>query len=254
MNKKIGVVIVDDEAPARARIEDVLQSDGEIEVLGSFGKPEFAIEGIRGTEPDVVFLDIRMPGMSGLELMQELENDPPPAIIFITAFDSYAVAAFEANAVDYILKPFSDDRLHKALARVRKRLDSEQRRSAFHTLLNTLRQSADGPHRERVLIRQQGAQIAVRVQEIECIEGAGVYVRLHVDGKKYLYRETIGNFLETLDPSQFERVHRSTAVNVDCIDRLDSDNVGEMVVVLKNGSQWRVSRKYRQGLQDRLSR
>lgn len=233
------VLVADDEAPARRRLIDLLCRSQAIGSIVEADDGDAAADIILRKRPDIVFLDVQMPGLTGLELVTAVGVDRLPPTVFVTAYDQHAVAAFEANAQDYLLKPFSDDRFAVALARMTDRL--------AHL---SMRQPA--AYWDRLVVKTAGITRFVRTEEIEWIEGAGVYVTLHAAGKEILHRTPLNTLSEKLDPRIFVRVHRSAIVNIDSIVQLEQLTHGEFDAVLKSGRRVKVSRGYKAALEARL--
>jgi two-component system LytT family response regulator len=239
--RSLKVLVADDEALARRRLVDLLgKADGVTEVLeAADGAAAVRMIGEHG--PDVVFLDMQMPGPSGLDVVAAVGIRHMPVTVFVTAHDQYALRAFEANALDYLLKPFSDERFDAAMQRVRTRL--EERRPA----------TAGEPARwDRLVVKSTGATHFVKTTDIDWIEAVGVYVNLYIGGKALLYRSPIHVLAEKLDPTHFVRIHRSAIVNIESILRLEPISHGEFEVVLKHGGRTKVSRTFRGQLEKRL--
>lgn len=234
---KIRALVVDDEPLARSNLSVLLRSHPEIESVRECGSGMEAVAEIRVSRPDLVFLDVEMPECGGFDVLELLGPDLPPAIVFVTAYDQYAIRAFEAGALDYLLKPFDNARFERALERSRQRI-------AAATLKP---QKAD-----RIAIKSAGQVVFVKISEIDWIEAADYYVALHVGSNAHLLRRSMGDLEQELDPSVFCRVHRSTIVNLDRVERLESSEDGEPVVVLARGTRLRMSRRYRKPLQARL--
>ena len=243
--KRIRALIVDDEPLARRTIRNLLAEDPEVEVLGECGGGAEAVESILARPPDLLFLDIQMPGMDGFDVLSQIELERISAVIFVTAYDAYALKAFEVHALDYVLKPFSAERFKSALMHARQHLST---RRASGT-----REPA-GERRDRLVIKSSGRIYFVRVQEIDWCEAAGNYVRLHVGTQTHLVRGTMGYIESQLDSAQFVRVHRSTIVNVDRIQELRSSFNGEYVILLHDKTRLTLSRGYRDGLQTKLGK
>jgi len=243
------ILVVDDEEPARQRLIDVLRKDANIAEVMEATDGMSAVTMIEREKPDLVFLDVQMPELDGLGVIEAVGAAEMPLTVFVTAYDQHAIRAFEANALDYLLKPYSDERLEAALARARTRLTETQAGSL-------LRLVAAAPRAERYLdrlvVKSGGVTRFLRVDEIDWIEGAGVYVNLHVAGKSLLYRSPLTQLAANLDPERFIRVHRSAIVNIDSIVQLDAVSHGEFDVTLRDGSVARVSRTYRALLERRL--
>jgi len=249
----IRVLVVDDELPARQRLVDLLRQDEEVDSILEASTGLIAVDLIQSRRPDLVFLDVQMPELDGLGVLEAVGAENMPLTIFVTAYDQHAIRAFEANALDYLLKPFSDERHEAAMARAKARLD-EQSVLEFGQRMLQLASEAIRPERllDRLVVKSGGVTRFVRVEEIDWIEAAGVYANLHVAGKEYLYRAALSALAERLDPERFIRVHRSAIVNFESIVRLEPISHGEYEFVLKDGSRSRVSRNYRAHLEKRL--
>jgi two-component system, LytTR family, response regulator len=249
----VRVLVVDDEAPARQRLIDLLRHDPHVTAVLEAGDGLAAVALIEREHPDLVFLDVQMPELDGLGVIDAVGPAKMPLTVFVTAYDQHAIRAFESNALDYLLKPFSDERMEATLARARTRLTEQQAgefgQSVLHMLSATTR---NGHYLDRLVLKTQGATHFVQVLEIDWIEAAGVYVNLHVGGRSLLYRAALNQLAESLDPHRFIRVHRSAVVNIDSILRLEPVSHGEFDVILKNGGNARVSRTYRAALERRL--
>jgi two-component system LytT family response regulator len=248
--REIRVLVVDDEAPARQRLHDLLSRDAQVGGIEECANGSVAVEMIKNDRPDLVFLDVRMPGLSGFDVVETIGADNMPLTIFVTAYDKHAIRAFEANALDYLLKPFSDERFETALARVKARLEDQNLRAFGRQLLELASKSSLPDERwDRLVVKSGGTTRFVRIADIDWIEAAGMYVNLHVGGKELLYRAGLQEIADKLDPQRFVRVHRSAIVNIDSIVQLEPISHGEFEVVLKNGSRSRVSRNYRMELE-----
>ncbi|HSF20229.1 MAG TPA: LytTR family DNA-binding domain-containing protein [Vicinamibacteria bacterium] len=254
--KRIRAFVVDDEPPARKRLVELLEREPDIEVAGVFARPGEALEAMERASPDLLFLDVQMPELDGFAVLERSKADPPPVTVFVTAYDAYALKAFEVQALDYLLKPFSDERFEAALARARQRLASREREALGERLLSLVegdRAARSERFLERVVIRKPGRILFLDVAAIEWIEAAGVYVTVHEGGREHLLRESLGALETKLDPSRFARIHRSTLVALDRVKELRIDDAGGHRVVLRDGSTLRLSRRHREGLEDRLS-
>ncbi len=251
--ERLRVLVVDDEAPARQRLVDLLRKDAGVGHIAEAANGRDAVEMILGERPDLVFLDVQMPELDGLGVVEAIGPTAMPLTVFVTAYDQHAVRAFEANALDYLLKPYSDERQEAAMARARQRLNE---RNVYEfgqrMMLLTTRSPLQPRPLDRLVVKSGGTTRFVRVADIDCIEAAGVYVSLHVGGKKLLYRATLHELVNRLDTIRFVRVHRSAVVNIESIVQLDARSHGEFDVVLKHGSRTRVSRTYRAQLERRL--
>ena len=247
------VLVADDEAPARQRIIDLLRGDRCVATILEASDGLSAVDTIQHRKPDLVFLDVQMPELNGIEVIAEVGAGHMPLTVFVTAYDQHAIRAFEANALDYLLKPFSDERFEMTMARVRSRLDE---RSVQEFGQRILRMASGAPARDlpldRLVVKSGGSTRFVRVADIDWIEAAGVYASLHIAGKEVLYRAALNDLAGRLDPIRFVRVHRSAIVNIESILHLEPISHGEFEVVLKDGSRPRISRTYRRQLEKRL--
>jgi two-component system, LytTR family, response regulator len=242
-------LIVDDEPVARKRLRTLLKAEPDVEVLGECEDGESALRAIRTARPDLLFLDVQMPGLDGFDVIEVLKPDECPAVIFVTAYDRYAMRAFDVHAVDYLLKPFARDRLRKALARAAALADREDIATRLHAMLETVR--AHQPLR-RFLVRTPARVYAVRVEDVESIDAAGHYVELRTATGAHLMRETMNAMERRVDSSRFVRIHRSTIVNVDKVQELRPAFHGEFVVVLVSGRRLQCSRTYASALTQAL--
>ena len=249
--ERICVLVADDEAPARQRLIDLLRKDRHVASIAEAADGASVVEAIENRRPDLVFLDVQMPELDGLEVIDAIGAAQMPLTVFVTAYDRHAIRAFEANALDYLLKPFSDERLEATMARVKARLDERSIREFGQRILHLVSTAPDRPL-DRLVVKSGGTTRFVRVADIDWIEAAGVYVNLHVAGKELLYRAALNELAGKLDPGRFVRVHRSAIVNIESILQLEPISHGEFEVVLKNGSRSRISRTYRAQLEKRL--
>jgi two-component system LytT family response regulator len=247
---RIRVLVVDDEPLARAMVREMLADEPEVEIVGECGNGRAAIKAIQSLTPDVVFLDVQMPDLGGFEVLESLPNETPPCVIFITAYDQYAVRAFEVHALDYLLKPFDRERFDLAWQRTKAFLGDGRGRRHEQDILALLRELKAGPqYLKRLLVKTEGRVFFLDVDDIHFIEAQGNYVRVHNGAKSYMIRETIGGLESQLDPKVFLRIHRSTIVKIDKIKELQPWFHGEYHVVLENGKQLTLSRNYRANLQ-----
>jgi two-component system LytT family response regulator len=249
----IRVLVVDDEAPARQRLIDLLEKDPQVGSVLQATNGRAAVEIIGREALDLVFLDVQMPELDGLQVIETVGAEAMPLTIFVTAYDRYAIHAFEANALDYLLKPFSDERWEAALSRAK----THHRQPSLHEFgRRVLRMLATRPqasrYMDRLVVKNSGTTRFIRVAEIDWIEGAGVYVNLHAGGKELLYRSTLNELSRYLDRMRFIRVHRSSIVNIDSIVELHPISHGEFELLMKDGYRSRVSRTYRIELEKRL--
>lgn len=246
------VLIVDDEPLVRRGIAALLAAEPGVQLLGEARNGSEALTQIRALRPDLVFLDVQMPGLDGLGVLASLEPEERPAVVFVTAFDQYAVRAFDLHAVDYLLKPFDDARLRLALGRAQERLrrgTSDSDRASLSALLAELR-APPGP--DRLAVREQGQIVLVPVDEIDWIEAADNYVRLHRGRQYHLLRESLNQLEATLDPRRFARIHRSAMVNLTRVRALEPLPGGEYDVILTDGRRLTLSRGYRDRFYERF--
>jgi two-component system LytT family response regulator len=251
--KKIRTLIVDDEPLARERLANLLQPLDDIEIVGQCRDGEEAITAIHDFTPDLVFLDIQMPTMNGFEVIEAIGSDRMPLVIFVTAYDQHALRAFQVRALDYLLKPFDRDRFTDALQRARKQLERDETGDVGRRLLALVKDlRRDQPRTDRLVVKSGGRLFFLRADEIDWVEAAGNYVRLHVGNTSHLLRETMTAMESRLDPEKFFRIHRCRIVNMDRIQELQPWLNGEYAVVLRTGARLTLSRGYREKLQDRL--
>ncbi len=261
------VLIVDDEEPGRDVLRSRLGLVPDIEIIGEAGDGVEAVEMITSLRPDLVFLDIRMPRKSGLDVLREVAETWLPQVVFVTAYDEHALHAFELHAVDYLLKPIAPARLLKTLDRVRanhaqRELTEVHRRLAgfldAEEGLPAARGSGTapiaGPPREpgrpvrRIVVRDEGDYLLIRTADIDALEAAGNYVRIVRGGRSHLVRGTLAEFEKSLDPEGFVRIHRSTLVNADRVHRVSPQVHGDFTVTLEGGRTYRMSRNFRDRL------
>lgn len=251
--KTIRSLIVDDEPLARGRVRMLLEEHPDFEIVGEAGNGEEALERIRELEPDLLFLDIQMPGVSGLELLETLSSEARPHAVFLTAYDEYAVDAFDAAALDYVLKPIEPQRFARALDRVRQTFGSESERknaqAAVERLLSTL--SSDRPRRF-VVRKAKGRRILVAAETIQWVTAERNYVRLHTDSGSHLLRETMSKMEERLDPHAFARIHRSAIIRIEAIREIDTEADGSYFVTMQSGERLSVGAAYRDNLERAL--
>jgi two-component system LytT family response regulator len=252
-SERIRVLVVDDEAPARQRLIDLLKKDPQVASILEAANGKAAVGIIADEAPDLVFLDVQMPELDGLQVIEAVGAAAMPLTVFVTAYDKHAMRAFEANALDYLLKPFSDERWEATLARAKTRHEERSLREFGRSVLRMLAtRPQTGRYLDRLVVKGSGTTRFIRVVDIDWIEGAGVYVNLHIAGKELLYRSSLNELAGHLDPMRFIRVHRSSIVNIDSILELQPISHGEFDVVLKDGHRSRVSRTYRIQLEKRL--
>lgn len=253
--KTIRTIIIDDEPLARTRIKTLLREHDGFDIVAECGDGASAIESIEKHRPDLIFLDVQMPECSGLEVLEALDEDVRPLVVFVTAYDAYAVRAFEFHALDYLLKPLDRERFNDAVKRIRQSVD----RNDLEVLNRKLSQLIESSQKERrflnrVIIKASGRVTFLRVVEIDWIEAAGNYVRIHWGEQSHLLRETMNALEEKLDPEMFLRIHRSVIVNIDRIKELQPAFHGDYFVILKNNKQLPLSRGYRERIEPFLGR
>jgi two-component system, LytTR family, response regulator len=257
--RPLRVLIVDDEPLARQRIEDLLAHEDRVEIVGTADNGVAAIEAIRTLDPDLVFLDVQMPGKTGLDVVTELGSEAMPATIFVTAYDRYALQAFDHAAVDYLVKPFDDERFELAFRRARRMIELEEMghlREQLRALLDGGGAAAPAQTKsgylERIAVEMRGKVRVVSVSEIQYITASGPYVELHTAERAHLVRESIQSLEERLDPARFIRIHRSIIVRLDLVDTFVRGAGGDYEVQLKTGARLRVSRSRREELERKL--
>ena len=259
----IRTVIVDDEALARRGIELRLQQAGDFEIVAQCANGREALAAIREHKPDLMFLDIQMPGMSGFEVLAEIPHESLPTLVFVTAYDQYAIRAFDARAIDYLLKPIDEARFDLALERVRERVRSQNASNQrdqlvkliseitgcgeldLDELLSRGRQAVESKHPEILPIRQGRETVRVPIASIGWIDAAGDYMCVHAGGTTYILRGTMKELEDVLDPKLFQRVHRSTIVNLRLVKTLRAHMNGEYFLTLEGGHELKLSRTYR---------
>jgi len=247
------IAIVDDEELARRGIRKRLEQHTDVEIVAECESGRQAIDVLRRSSPDLVFLDVQMPGKSGFDVIESVGWERFPQVIFVTAHDQYAIRAFEVNALDYLLKPVDDERFDLALQRARQAV-TQKKQSDIGRRLAAVVGKAGGevspaPSRfDRMVVRSSGRVIFLRVPEIDWVEAAGDYVTLHVGKKEWLMRETIGCIENKLEPRGFARIHRSTIVNLERVSEMQPLDNGEYRVLLRDGTELKLSRSYRNAL------
>ena len=248
----INVLIVDDESLARDTIQLLLAPKKEFAVVGECKNGEEAISAIRKLQPDLVFLDVQMPGKTGFDVVEEIGAENMPVVIFATAFDQYALQAFEAHALDYLLKPYDDERFDKALSRALQEIQQRKIGTLGSELIALMgsRKSDDEvppesqPPLERIMIKERDVVFFLKTEDIDWIESAGDYVKLHTGKKYHLLRESMAGMVGKLDAKKFVRIHRSSIVNVERIKELKPYFHGDYMVYLTGGTELRLSRRY----------
>jgi two-component system LytT family response regulator len=252
MKASVRVLVVDDEPLARSGMTALLSRQNDLTVVGECGDGASAIEAIERLAPDLVLLDVQMPELDGFEVLRSIGPERMPAVVFVTAYDRFAVRAFEVSAVDFLVKPFDDERFAQAIARARRFLELDRlgdlgRRLAG--LLEAADSAAPPQPLTRILVRDGGRVIFVSVGDLDWIEAADYYVKLHVGGRAYLLRQSLQTLEARLDPARFFRVHRSAVVNLDRVKELQPLFRGEHVVILHDGTRVKLSRSRKEPLE-----
>ena len=255
----IRALIVDDEPLARERIRKLVEADEQVEITGECANGKEAVAAIQRSCPDLLFLDVQMPELDGFGVLEAVGAARLPFVIFVTAYDEYALKAFEVHALDYLLKPFDRRRFQKALERAKSQIQKEKSGEVSERLLSLLEDLQAGSrnlekknHLQRLVIKSSGRVFFLRTEEIDWIEAAGNYLRLHVGQESHLMRDTMNSMESKLDPEKFLRIHRSTMVNFDRIKEIQSWFNGEYVLILRNGQQITSSRGYREKISQLL--
>jgi two-component system, LytTR family, response regulator len=256
--EKIRAIIVDDEKPARRRLRELIERHPDIAIVAECSNGAEAAPLIRAMQPDLLLLDVQMPGLDGFGVVDAIGAAQMPATIFVTAYDQYALKAFEVSALDYLLKPFSDERFERSLARVLSFVRANRREELSHRILSLLDQiqpkqpqNTSAPL-DCLMIKDGGRVLFLRVEEIDWIEAAGVYVQIHAAGKTWLHRISLSELEAKLDARQFLRIHRSTIVNLQKVRELHPHSHGDFLVVLHDGTELKLSRSYRQKVEASL--
>ena len=246
---RIRTIVVDDEKPARMRLIELLQREPDVELAGTASDGREALDVLRRVRPDLLFLDVQMPQLDGFGVLQQLAPDELPITILVTAYDKYAIQAFDAHAIDYLLKPFSDQRFDNAISRARKYVASADVRAQAEELTAAAeeRRSVDARSGflERLVLKSNGCITFLDVEDVDWIEAAGVYIYLHAGPQRHLYRSSVTQLLQRLNPRRFVRIHRSAAVNTSRIRELRPLSHGDFELILKDGTELALSRAYR---------
>jgi two-component system, LytTR family, response regulator len=246
----VRVLIVDDEAVARRRVRRLLAGEPDVQIVGEAGDGRSAVAEIARTSPDLVLLDVQMPELDGFEVVENLPRDHLPAMIFVTAYDRYALQAFDVHAIDYLLKPFTPERFRTALDRARDRVRRRDHDIGVERLVEELR--AGRRHLARLLVRSGRRIVVLDVDQIDWIQAADNYVSVRSAGRDYLLRDALGNLERQLDPARFVRIHRSVIVNVNRIEALEPATHGDFDVRLRDGTRLTLSRTFRLRLEQVL--
>ena len=249
-------LIVDDERLARETLRLLLENHKQVEIVGECENGRDAVATLQREKLDLVFLDIQMPEMNGFEVIENVGADKMPVVIFVTAYDQYALQAFEAQALDYLLKPFDDERFEQALERATERIRQQHVGELSTKLVDLISSRTDpeslqannepqtGAYLQRIMIKERGSMFFIKVEEVDWVEAAGDYVSIHAGAKAHLLRETMSGLMKKLDPRQFVRIHRSSIVKVDSIRELKPYFHGDYIIILKNGKELKLSRRY----------
>jgi len=247
------VLVADDQPMARERLVSLLSAEPGVELAGTAASGPEAIDCIRNASPDLVFLDLQMPGMDGFKVIEAIGVDRMPATVFVTAYDEYAVRAFEVQALDYLLKPFGRQRFQSALERARRHLERERQGEMAGRLAELLRTGRQESTGERLLVKSGGRVSFVDVESIDWVEAEGNYVRIYAGEHVHLMRETMSGLIEKIGPHRFFRIHRSRIVNIKRVKELLIAGGGDYQVVLLDGTKLGLSRLYRDALQEQLA-
>ena len=258
MPAKLTTIIIDDEPLARRNLRVLLEQDPQIEIVDECRNGHEAIKAINTFSPDLIFLDIQMPEMDGFDVLAHVGPEHIQAIIFVTAFDQYALKAFDVHALDYLLKPFDDERFTHALQRAKTQIEAREINRLSKRLLALLeereseRKVVRKDYLTRFMIKDSSRVVLVKVDDVDFIEADGNYAKLHVGRKAHLLREKMNDLEGRLDPARFVRIHRSIIVNLDRIKEMHPHFNGDYIVVLEDGRQLRLSRTRRENLEAKL--
>jgi two-component system, LytTR family, response regulator len=255
---KIRTLIVDDEPLARERLRKLLETEADIEIVGECADGGDAVAVSARQRPDLIFLDVQMPELDGFGVIERLEGQPLPAVIFVTAYDRFALKAFEVHALDYLLKPFDRERFQKALERARQLVQQRQSGDLSHRLSSLIgdlkAEKAEPKYLDRLAVKTEGRVLFFKIEDIDWIEAADNYVGIHVGNEEHLHRETMASLETKLPPQRFLRISRSTIVNIERIKEMQPMFHGDYVVILKNGTRLSLSRNYRDKLNHLLGK
>jgi two-component system LytT family response regulator len=253
---RIRAVIADDEPLSREKLKECLQAEPDIDIVASCSDGRQVVDAVERLQPDAIFLDIQMPRLDAFQALAELPEARIPKIVFVSAYDEFALRAFESAAVDYLLKPYTPQRFQKAVQRLRTIIANERTgalRDRMRSMLRELESEPAAPRIERLIIKAKGKIAFIYVDEIAWIAAEGNYISVHTGKESFLYRETMNNMMGRLDPSKFLRVHRSTIVNTAFVKEIQpwiSDT--ESIVVMRDGTRLTISRGYLKELQERI--
>jgi len=255
MPQEIRIVIADHDPAARVQLRSLLDSEPGVRIVAECGNRAETLAAVQTNKPDLLILDVHPPETDGLEILHSIPGRDRPLVIFTSVHDQYAIRAFEARAIDYLLKPFDRERLHSAIERTRAELVKMHDRHLTHRLLDLLAGAkSESKSEKRLVVKAAGRVVFLETDEIDWIEAEGNYVRLKVGTESYLMREAIGRIAQRLDPERFVRIHRSIIVNVSKIKELQPCNRGEYMVILKDGKELSCSRGYRAKLHQLIAK
>lgn len=251
--KKIKVLIIDDELLAREKIRTLLTEEDDIQILDECKNANEALSKVKSLKPDLIFLDIQMPGMDGFEMLENIKTRKLPLIIFTTAYNKYAIKAFDIHALDYLLKPFDKERFHKSIKRARNFLNDKKRDENNEKIFNLLKelkgqQEASPKYLKRMMIKTSGRILFLKTEDIDMIEASGNYLKIFSDEESYLIRGTMNEIEKKLDPVTFIRIHRSIIINLNEAKEFKPWFRGEYIVYLKNGTKLTSGRSYKNNL------
>lgn len=249
LDRNIRVMIVDDEPLARHGLREVLSAEHDLEIIAECADGSEAVAAFVKKRPDVIFLDIQMPEKDGFDVVRMIPPEELPFIVFVTAYNEFAVKAFSANALDYVLKPFDNERIHATLKRVREMVRLKQQAGYSERILNAVASVAPkASYLLRIPIRHAGKITLVKTDAVVWIEAAADYIHIHTATEKFITRESIGEIETQLDPSQFVRIHRSSIINIRHIKELQTNQHGDYTAKLDNGTSLPVGRNYKENL------
>jgi two-component system LytT family response regulator len=248
----VRIIIVEDERPARDLVRTYLEAFPEMEVIGEYDNGFDGLKAINEQKPDAIFLDVQMPKLTGFEMLEVLEHQPE--IIFTTAYDQFAIRAFERNAVDYLLKPFSRDRFKEAISKLKNRMEAQSEEGKQEGSIERIRQhlAQSDENLNRVVIKKSGKIHVISTSDINFLEAQDDYVMIYTDEGKFLKQQTMKYFEKHLDSQQFVRVHRSYIANITCIERIEPYEKSNYILILKDGNKVPVSRSGMQVLKENL--
>ena len=247
--KGVNILIVDDEQPARQKIQSYLKEEENIHSITEAANGIEAVQLIRENHPDIVFLDIQMPGMNGFEVIDTVGVDHMPVVVFVTAYDQYALDAFEVQAVDYLLKPYHQERFNKSFHRALEQVQSQPGHESSVVIKRLLEEiNKEKKYQRRIMVKKGPRYFFVKTDEILYISADEKYVKLHTREESYLIRDTMARLEKCLDPAKFTRIHRSTIVNIDFIKEIQPWTHGDYIVIMQNGTKLNLSRRFSERL------